>query len=244
MHLIGLNYANGATNLGTLSYAYDSSGRRVAVGELRADESAKPSEHRRIPRKQSTNYLGHGKSFYDANGNMTSDGTHSYSWDARNRLTLIDNGSTASFGYDLSGRRNSKSILGTTTSFTYDGANIVQEIIGGTNTANSLTGGIDEVFQRTDSSGARSFLTDGLGSTFGLTDGTGTIQTSYAFDPFGNTSSTGTANTNSVAERDVSHRTAFEPRREPKSSEPDVKPSFARSQVHEHSQAEGHSISR
>ncbi len=45
-------------------------------------------------------------------------------------------------------------------------------------------------------------------------------------------------------EHDVSHRTAIEPRREPESSEHEIKPSSARSQVHEHSQAEGHSISR
>jgi RHS repeat-associated protein len=137
--------------------------------------------------------------FYDANGNMTSDGIHSFTWDARNRLTQIDSGSTASFGYDLSGRRSSKSILGTMTSFAYDRANVVQELIGGTNTANSLTGGVDEVFQRTDSAGARGFLADGLGNMLALADGTGTIQTSYTFDAFGNTSSTGTASTNSFA---------------------------------------------
>jgi uncharacterized protein RhaS with RHS repeats len=125
--------------------------------------------------------------FYDTNGNMTSDGTHSYAWDARNRLKQIDLGNTASFTYDPFGRRATKSIVGTNTTFLYDGANAVQEVIGGTNTANSLSGGIDEVFQRTDSAGARSFLADPLGSTLALTDSTGTVQTSYTFEPFGNT---------------------------------------------------------
>src|SRR5881296_3935777 len=60
-----------------------------------------------------------------------------------------------------------------------------------------LSGGIDEVFQRTDSAGARSFLTDALGSTLALTDSTGTAQTSYTFEPIGNTSVTGAATTNS-----------------------------------------------
>ena len=32
--------------------------------------------------------LGNRELFYDANGNMTSDGTHSYTWDARNQLDL------------------------------------------------------------------------------------------------------------------------------------------------------------
>src|SRR5690349_13713872 len=75
--------------------------------------------------------------------------------------------------------------------------NAVQEVIGGTNTANSLSGGIDEVFQRTDSAGARSFLADPLGSTIALTDSTGTVQTGYTFEPFGNTNVSGSATTNS-----------------------------------------------
>jgi len=135
--------------------------------------------------------------FYDLNGNMTSDGTHSYAWDARNHLSQIDLGNTASFTYHPFGRRATKNILGTSTSFLYDRGNTVQEIIGGTNTANSLTGGIDEVFQRTDTVGARSFLTDALGSTMALTDSTGTTQTSYTFEPFGNTTASGSATTNS-----------------------------------------------
>ncbi|HLZ51002.1 MAG TPA: RHS repeat-associated core domain-containing protein [Candidatus Acidoferrum sp.] len=137
--------------------------------------------------------------FYDTNGNMTSDGTHSYTWDARNRLKQIDLGNTASFTYDPFGRRATKSIVGTNTTFLYDGANTVQEVIGGTNTANSLSGGIDEVFQRTDSAGARSFLADPLGSTLALADSTGTLQTQYTFEPFGNTTLSGSATTNSFA---------------------------------------------
>jgi len=148
----------------------------------------------------STNQLttwGTASLFYDLNGNMTSDGTHGYIWDARNRLKQIDLGNTASFTYDPFGRRATKSNVGTGTTFLYDGANPVQEVIGGTNTANSLSGGVDEVFQRTDSAGARSFLTDALGSTLALTDSTGTAQTSYTFEPFGNTSASGSATTNS-----------------------------------------------
>ncbi len=150
----------------------------------------------------STNQLttwGTASLFYDLNGNMTSDGTHSYTWDARNRLSQMDLGNTASFTYDSFGRRATKSNVGTGTTFLYDGANPVQEVIGGTNTANSLSGGIDEVFQRTDSAGARSFLTDALGTTLALTDSNGAAQTSYTFEPFGNTSTSGSGTTNSFA---------------------------------------------
>src|SRR6266480_3053345 len=93
--------------------------------------------------------------FYDLNGNMTSDGTHSYSWDARNRLSQMDSGNTANFSYDPFGRRTSKTILSAQTGFLYDRANPVQELSGTTPTANLLTGRIDEYFSRSDSTGAR-----------------------------------------------------------------------------------------
>src|SRR5260370_6924125 len=96
-------------------------------------------------------------------------------------------GGYASFQYDAFGRRVRKTIGGAT-QFLYDGANPVQEISGTSASANLLAGGVDEYFQRTDSAGARSFLTDALGSTLALTDSTGTTQTSYTFEPFGNTS--------------------------------------------------------
>ncbi len=130
---------------------------------------------------------------------MTSDGMHSYSWDARNQLSAIDSGATASFVYDSFGRRANKTIFGAQTGFLYDGANPVQELSGTTAIANSLMGGIDEVFQRTDSAGARSFLTDALGSTIALADSSGALQTQYSFEAFGNATITGSGTTNTFA---------------------------------------------
>ena len=64
-------------------------------------------------------------------------------------------------------------------------------------TANLLSGGLDEVFTRTDASGPLSFLRDALGSTLELTDATGAVQQQYVYDPFGVTSTTGNATANS-----------------------------------------------
>jgi RHS repeat-associated protein len=61
-------------------------------------------------------------------------------------------------------------------------------------------GGVDQVVQRTDSSSVRSFLTDVLGSTLSLADSTGTVQTNYTFDPLGNTTEGGSANSNTFAD--------------------------------------------
>ncbi len=51
--------------------------------------------------------LGQGQAFqYDANGNLLSDGTRTYEWDAENRLTAINIGAQRSqFAYDGLGRR-------------------------------------------------------------------------------------------------------------------------------------------
>ena len=198
--LAGLTYSMGQTTLGNLTYGYDNARRRNSVGGSFA-RTGLPSAMTQTAynaNNQMTTW-GTANLFYDLNGNMTSDGTHSYTWDARNRLEQIDLGNTASFTDDPFGRRATKSNVGTGTTFLYDGANAVQEVVGGTNTANSLMGGIDEVFQRTDSSGARSFLRDALGSTLALADSTGTLQTQYTFEPFGNATQTGTATTNSFA---------------------------------------------
>ena len=93
--------------------------------------------------------------------------------------------------------RVSKTINGTTTQFVYDGLNPVQELNGASPpvaTANMLTGlGIDEYFQRVDSNGALSYLTDMLGSTLALADSSGNLNTSYTYEPFGNTTISGSS---------------------------------------------------
>lgn len=73
----------------------------------------------------------------------------------------------------------------------YDGANATQELTSGTVTANLLSGGIDETFSRADSSGTVTPLQDALGGTIALVDTSGNIVTSYSYDPFGNTTSSG-----------------------------------------------------
>ena len=81
---------------------------------------------------------------YDNNGNLISltdvDGTTDYTWNARNQLTDISGPSmTASFVYDGLGRREMKTIGGSTTEFLYDGVNPVQETDGVNVLANMLT---------------------------------------------------------------------------------------------------------
>jgi len=47
---------------------------------------------------------------YDAAGNMTYDGFHYYTYDAENRITQVDGGSTATYAYDADGNRVQKTV--------------------------------------------------------------------------------------------------------------------------------------
>jgi RHS repeat-associated protein len=198
--LTGISYQLAGTNLGNITYSYDADGRRTQLGGSWARTGMPNAVTTTVynANNQLTTW-GTANLYYDANGNMTSDGTHSYKWDARNQLQQIDGGATASFTYDAFGRRVNKNIFGANSSFLYDGANTVQELSGTTPTANLLTGSLDEYFTRTDSAGARCFLRAALGSTLALADSAGTLQTSYTFEPYGETTIAGAATTNSFA---------------------------------------------
>jgi RHS repeat-associated protein len=187
------------SNLGNLTYTYDADGRRTAVGGSLAvvnlpNNVTSPSYN---ADNALTRFAGKTLS-YDANGNLTGDGTNSYTWDARNQLTAIAGTNSASFGYDALGRRVSKTVNGTVTQYLYDGLNPVQLLNGASPpavTANLLEGvNVDEYFRTSKDSGL-SFLSDALGSTLGLVNSSGAVTASYSYAPFGKTTIVGTSST-------------------------------------------------
>lgn len=197
--LTSINYKRGTTVIGDLSYSYDAVGQRTSTNGTLANASlpaALSSATYDAANRLTT--FGTASITYDANGNMLTDGTRTYTWDARNHLATISGPVAASFQYDAFGRRISRTIAAVTTKYLYDNMNPVQELTGTTPSANLMTGlGIDEIFRRTDSAGARDFIRDALGSTLALADNAGVLQTQYAYDPFGRTTTTGATSTNS-----------------------------------------------
>ena len=71
----------------------------------------------------STNQVTNAGFTYDPAGNLTADGTgtgtHTYQWDAENRLKSIDNGSTATYTYNALGQRVEKLVGTTYTEYAY-----------------------------------------------------------------------------------------------------------------------------
>src|SRR5271163_3475637 len=196
--ITGLTYSAGGTQLGNLSYGYDTDERVTSKsGTLAATGLPISVSGNAFNADNGMTSFGGATLIYDANGNLTSDGTNMYSWDGRNHLNAISGGTTASFAYDAFGRREQKTVAGVSTQFLYDGFNPVQEVQSGSPSANLLTGlKIDEYFTRTDSSGMMAFVTDGLGSTIALTNSAGSLATNYTYEPFGATSMEGAANNN------------------------------------------------
>ena len=194
--LTQLSYDNGTTNVGTLTYDYDNAGRITSrAGTLFQSVLPAAVATTGYNAGNQLTQWGSASPTYDLNGNLTSDGTNSYTWDARNRLTALTG--IASFVYDGSGRRQSLTEGSTTLTSVYDRYDPVQEQSGGSVPANLLTGlGIDERFARTESSSTSTFLVDALGSTVALTDSSASVQTSYGYDPYGVTSTSGPTSDN------------------------------------------------
>jgi RHS repeat-associated protein len=229
--LTGIVYkkADGTTLIGDLSYTYDANGRRKSMGGSLARvaaplattniSTATYDANNRLTKWGGTTATTQSTLSYDNNGNLITDGTYTYTWNARNQLQTVSNttGGTvlANYSYDASGRRTSKAILSgtttTTTGYAYDGANFVQELNrSGTptspNTTNDIratliTAGVDEALARMTGSGAAaqvlSLATDGNNNTLHTSDQAQTQNTAYTYEAYGRATSTNSTDTNS-----------------------------------------------
>ncbi len=131
------------------------------------------------------------KSFtYDANGNMTSDGTRTYEWDAENRLVAVKEGAStiANYTYNARGLRVAKTTGGITASYVLDGGDVVEERLNTGTTTKHLQGfQVDAVLATVDNSGAHSYyFRDHLGSIRQRTDELGQPVQVRDYDPWGN----------------------------------------------------------
>jgi RHS repeat-associated protein len=124
---------------------------------------------------------------YDANGNLTSDGTRTLTWDAENRLISVTIGAhTSTFTYDGLDRRVriAEADNGSTTSdtrFVWCGLAICEarDNSGTTVTKRYFAQGVQ------DNGTALFYTRDHLGSLRELTDTAGLVRARYDYDPWG-----------------------------------------------------------
>ncbi len=128
---------------------------------------------------------------WDNNGsNLTRNGTpgnFTFGYSVDNRLSSISGAATASYTYDYQGRRTSKTVGGVTTTYLYDGLNLVTETTGGNPVNYAFGPGIDEPLATYQNGTLGYMAPDALGSVAILSSASGTVQNSFVFDAWGST---------------------------------------------------------
>ena len=120
-------------------------------------------------RNQYTQIAGEGaaKLSHDANGNLTSDGSTAYVYDAENRLVRASGATNATLAYDPLGRLWQVSGGSGTTRFVYDGDRLIAEYNGAGSRLH------------------RYLHTDHQGSVVAIADAAGTVLGVNRYDPYG-----------------------------------------------------------
>ncbi len=187
-----LSASQGSTT--TETYAYDLVGNRLSSLGVSPYQYSSSNELTSTPTLTYT---------YDKNGNTQtkSDGTQ-YTWDFENRLTQVmlpGSGGTVNFKYDPFGRRAQKSFTQgsttTTTNYLYDGRSLLQEVDQSGNVLARYTQNrrIDEPLAEVRSGTTSYYDADGLQSITSLSSSGGALANTYAYDTFGNITSSDSA---------------------------------------------------
>jgi RHS repeat-associated protein len=111
---------------------------------------------------------------YDAAGNQTNDGSHSYTFNAENQITQMDGGA-AVYGYDGEGRRMKKTVGSETTYYFYGVGGLLCEFTT-TNTGATQAASTDRTTYRTS---------DKLGSAVLIINASGTVIENNRTLPYG-----------------------------------------------------------
>jgi RHS repeat-associated protein len=122
------------------------------------------------------------------NGNITSDGRHTYQYNEQNQLHRVLDGQTVlgEYTYNAKGQRVKK-VAGGTTIYHYDlMGNLIQETDGSGNIISSYVYAGTHSIAKVESSGAIYYYhNDHLGTPLAMTDATGAIVWKAAYNPFG-----------------------------------------------------------
>ena len=92
------------------TFNYDANGNRLNLTENKDTAEEIQTVYSILENSNRLTKVGQIEHQYDNNGNIINDGEHTYSYDARNRLVSIDNGTTASYRNNASNMRVMKTV--------------------------------------------------------------------------------------------------------------------------------------
>jgi len=168
------------------AYNYDAVGNRSTSHDGTAKRTYTSNSLNQYSYVDSTGYS------YDNNGNLTGDGNYTYNYDSQNRLIEVESGGSAiaKYYYDYAGRRIAKVTGSVTTTYCYDGDQVIAEYENAALKRKFIYGpGIDEPVCLIDVNGQTEtfyyYHYDGLGSVVALSDENSDIVERYEYDVFG-----------------------------------------------------------
>ncbi len=136
-----------------------------------------------------------GKSYaHNTAGCLVRRGTQTLGWDERYRLTAVTNvgGSVVKYGYDVLGRKMSRTASGRTQYFIHDGPHVLADMNSDETLARiySHGHGVDNILSFTTYRQNRSvatyqYIKDHLNTVLALADTTGLVVESYSYDGYG-----------------------------------------------------------
>ncbi len=194
---ISQNFYVGTGNV-TKGFGYDAANE--VLSQTRNNDDYRFSGYATLNRGYTANALnqyltaGSATFAYDGNGNLTSDGTNTYGYDAENRMISASTSGGATLTYDPLGRlyQTSSATFGGT-QFAYDGAHVVAEYNGSTGAIRRRffwgPGADEPILQdeggQWDCSGTKFLHTDDLGSVVAVADCSGNRTNVNTYDEYG-----------------------------------------------------------
>jgi RHS repeat-associated protein len=194
-------YVNHSWSGGSVAFTYYYNRDHQRTSTNASDNSFLPTGLPAISQTYASNTLNQYTSIsgaiqsYDTRGNLIGSNGWTYSYDTENHLYRAVKGSTtASYAFDVLGRRASKTVNGVTTHY----VSLGDEEIAEYNNAGVLQKrfvygpGLDEPLAVIDAAGNRQYaLTDALGSVIAMVDDSGALKEKYAYTGYGASISSG-----------------------------------------------------
>jgi RHS repeat-associated protein len=183
--LLSADYVPGsnltATPFRAYDYTYDRAGNRLSQSLSLNGAAPTVTNYTYNAANQVTN----AGFTYDNNGNLTSDGTNTYTWDRANRLLSMD---TSSYAYDGVGNRVQQTVGVNVTQYLLDlqpGLSVVLTETQGANTTRYVHGPTGIHAHKDSANNWEWMVQDGLGSVHGVVDNTVAVLESRLYDPYG-----------------------------------------------------------